>query len=333
MALLEIEGFPSGSSVRGHTSGGEAIMTEILLDGGLRVRTFKPAPEGFNPVEADARALAVYGYPSRPEDPRLLARWKEVLSRPIRLVEPEFKVRPRRRKDLPKPKISRKGQHPLETSGIWSGVVVHAPAGQSFKWIEGTWNLPHAYPPAGAVNGVWYSASSWIGIDGDGSGDVLQAGVDSDVMTSSGVVQHQLNPWWEWYPAGSFWITTLPVAYGDEINCLICVDADSTTAAVIFLYNVTQGIATHFFATAPAHVSLTGNCAEWIVERLEINTSAPELARYDNVLFTEANAATVSEALFDAGSGNVMDMTANGHVISEGVIESATQAEVKYTGP
>jgi hypothetical protein len=33
---------------------------------------------------------------------------------------------------------------------------------------------------------VWYYASTWIGIDGDGSPDVLQVGCDSDVLSFLG---------------------------------------------------------------------------------------------------------------------------------------------------
>jgi hypothetical protein len=309
-------------------------MREIQLPRGVTIRTFRTPPPGFDPLNADDRELTVFGFPRRPtENPRLLARWERVLSRPIRAIQPTFRHVDYKRRRLPN-KVSR-AVHGTETTDIWSGAVVHAPAGDSFQWVEGTWTVPDAFPPGGAQDGVWYSASTWVGIDGiDGSGDVLQAGCDSDVMTQSGTIQRQLNPWWEWFPAGSYWISNLPIVQGDTVNCLICVTAGSTTSAAIFLYNVTSGIGASFQATAPSGTSLVGNSAEWVVERLEIDTNTPELARYGDVYFDEANAGTVGGATLQGGSGNVIEMVdSNNNVISTGALETGTLVQVKYTGP
>jgi Peptidase A4 family len=127
--------------------------------------------------------------------------------------------------------------------------------------------------------------------------------------------------------------TNLPVAQSDTLNCLICVTAGSATSAIIFLYNVTSGVGASFNATAPPGSSLVGNSAEWVVERLEIDTNTPELARYGNVYFDEARAATAGGALIDAGSGNVIDMVDSGSTISAGLIETPTLVQVRYTGP
>ncbi len=295
-------------------------MSVIELPGGVTVRTFSPAPDGFDPVKADDRALLAHGYPSRPEDPKMLERWERVLSRPIQWIRPTFRSMPYKRRRLPQ-------------ATAWSGAVVHAPAGDSFNWIEGEWTVPNAFPPHGAIPGVWYSASTWIGIDGiDGSGDVLQAGCDSDVMTFFGITQRQLNPWWEWWPAGSFWISNLPVAQGDTMDGLICVHPGSTTAATIYLLNVTSGVGASFQATAPPGITLVGNSAEWVVERLEIDTNTPELARYGDVYFAAAYAGTVAGTQMDAGAGNVIDMIDSGYTISTGRIEAPALVQVSYTG-
>ena len=307
-------------------------MSTITLANGGTIRTFPQPPGGFDPLNADERLLTVYGFPRRPADSKMAARWEGILSRPIGWIEPRFREMPYKRRRLPE--ILRRDVHGVETTDIWSGAVVHAPSGDSFKSVEGTWTVPNADPPVGALDGVWYSASTWVGIDGiDGSGDVLQAGCDSDVMTSGGALSHQLNPWWEWYPGGSFWISNLTVTQGDTLNCLICVTSGSTTQAEIFLYNVTSNIAARFLATAPSGTSLTGNTAEWIVERLEIDTSTPELARYGDVYCDEANAGTVGGISLQAGSGNTINMVDTNQVISQGTIETATLVQVKYTGP
>ncbi|RDI97314.1 hypothetical protein DVT68_16240 [Dyella solisilvae] len=306
-------------------------MATIKLSENLQVRTFPKPPKGFDPLKSDEKELARLGLPKRPSDPRLAARWENVMTRGTRFITPQFRAMPYKQRRLPQ---LERGKHDVESTDIWSGAVVHAPAGDSFQWVEGTWTVPNAYPPANAQDGVWYSASTWVGIDGiDGSGDVLQAGCDSDVMTSGGNISRQLNPWWEWYPAGSYWISNLPISPGDTVNCLICVSAGSTTEATIFLYNVTSNVAAHFLATAPAGTELVGNSAEWVVERLEIDTNTPELAQYGEVFFSEANAETKKKQLFTGGSGSTINMTDNGSVISEGIIVSSTVVEVKYTGP
>src|SRR5579862_4513517 len=167
-------------SYEGHTQKGFPMAT-IKLSNYITVRTFPKAPEGFDPLKSEDRLLARYGFPSRPSDPRLAARWESVMSRGLRFIEPEFRAMPYKRRRLPQ---TARGEHGVETSDIWSGAVVHAPAGDTFRWVEGTWTVPNAYPPGNAQDNVWYSASTWVGIDGiDGSGDVLQAGCDSDVMT------------------------------------------------------------------------------------------------------------------------------------------------------
>jgi hypothetical protein len=302
------------------------------LPGGVTVRTFSPPPDGFDPVKAEDKALLAYGFPSRPEHPELRDRWESVLSRRVRLIQPEFRSMPYKRRRLPKAAAG--AAHGTEVTDIWSGAVVHAPAGDSFKWVEGEWTVPNAFPPPHAVDGVWYSASTWIGIDGiDGSGDVLQAGCDSDVMTSGGTIQRQLNPWWEWFPAGSYWISNLPVAQGDTMTGVICVDAGSTTSATIYLLNLTSGVGASFRATAPPGKALVGNSAEWVVERLEIDTNTPELARYGDVYFDAANAGTVANNLLNVGTGNTIDMVDGGTTISAGIIENPTLVKVHYTGP
>jgi hypothetical protein len=306
-------------------------MTRIELSGGVAVRTFHGPPEGFDPVTADDRELLVYGYPARPPHPEMLERWLRVLSRPVRMIQPAFAPRPGRRRQLPE--LLTPGQPGVETTSVWSGAVAHAPAADPFTWIEGTWTVPNAYPPPGAAAGDWYSASSWVGIDGiDGSMDVLQAGVDSDVMSTGWGPERQISPWWEWLPGDSYWITNLAVAQGDVLNCVICVSEG--TSASIFFYNVTSRVGASFAATVPpGWQPLTGNCAEWIVERIPVEDSPPELARYGEVYFGDAQAGTASHALIQAGTGNTIDMIDATGTISTGVIETPTLIQVKYTGP
>src|SRR5579872_3805690 len=114
-------------------------MPQIELPGGYRIRTFQP-PRGFDPRAASPADLERYGFPPRPDDPRHLARYNQVLGQlahKLTYIQPTFRVNPekfhgaRRR-----PEGVAAAAAGTETSTNWSGGVVYAPAGQSFRWVE-----------------------------------------------------------------------------------------------------------------------------------------------------------------------------------------------------
>jgi hypothetical protein len=120
-------------------------MTLITLDGGIKIMTFKP-PAGFNPLTASPDDVIKNGFPARPEDPRHLARYQRVLGQlngKLNDIEPTFRVNPDRRHG---PRMHRP-EDGTETSTNWSGGVVYAPLGQSFKWVEGDWTVPNVDAP------------------------------------------------------------------------------------------------------------------------------------------------------------------------------------------
>lgn len=85
-----------------------------------------------------------------------------------------------------------------QTSKAWSGSVLFIdPDKDPFAWIYGEWTVPNAYSPD-PNSGKPYYSSAWIGIDGDGSPDVLQGGTETDVTGSQAAFSYA---WWEWYPA------------------------------------------------------------------------------------------------------------------------------------
>lgn len=305
-------------------------MATTVLSPGLSVRTFPPLPDNFDITKATDAEKQTYGIPQFPQGKGFEERWQQ-LSKGIRFVEPKFAPRDRKRKFLPK-----FTGHGPQTSSIWSGGVVYPKPGDKIFDINATWRLPTATPPNQAINDVWYSASSWIGIDGDEiSGDVLQAGCDADVRVSNGQTQRQFNPWWEWYPAGSYWITNITAAAGDEFNCWIqsvsLLAGSPANSGLIFLTNATAGFGLFFFATAPSGTLLQGNTAEWIIEALEINTSTPELAPYTTVDFTNCATVSVKDDVIYPNSGATINMlNGSNQVISKGSIIGQREVQVSY---
>ncbi len=305
-------------------------MGHISLSQGVKITTFQP-PEGFDPLSASQADLAKFGFPSRPDDDaHHLARYRRVMGQlkgKFHYIQPTFRLNEDK---LHKPR-QRRTTDPTETSSNWSGAVVNPPAGQSFRWVQGDWVVPNVFAP---TQNHWYYCASWIGIDGDGSGDVCQAGVECEVYQSGTSLIRNVYPWWEWYPAGEVQITNLGVVPGDMLTMLICTSqaAGSTTASV-FITNRTSGASTSFALTAPTGTKLVGNCAEWIVEAPTVGGSQSAIADYGEVFFSVCEAVTNTGATVNGGSGDNINMTGSGGaVVSDGNLITPTVVQCLYAG-
>lgn len=300
---------------------------------GITITTFPAPPAAFDFERATDKERALYGLPRLASaSSEVQKRWVETF-RKVRFIEPEFEEREVRPRKLP----SVKAGHGPRTTNIWSGVVATPAAGDKIWAVDGNWNLPRTLPPPGAKSGIWYTASTWIGIDGYGSDDVLQAGCDADVKLSGKKTENKLSPWWEWYPKGSFWIKNMDPQVGDEFTCMVqCAPLlfgePNPDTASIFLADVTGGIGFAFLAKAPHHITLNGNCAEWIVEALETGPhDAPELASFTPVTFNTCAAYTVLNKAIFPDSGFDVDMVdSNNNVIAEGAAAGVSDVVVTF---
>lgn len=288
----------------------------------LGVRLFKPVPEGFDPLQASARALLAHGFPARPDarrHPELHATWERMVSRPMLRIEPQFALRTDKRHGI---------RHAIanDTSTNWSGAVSFAAAGDSVTYVIGQWTVPDvAAPGTGAFN-----CSTWIGIDGDGSPDVLQAGTEQEIVSLGFITVHQTYAWWEWFPDYEVQIANFPVSPGDVMFCAICVH--SSTEAGFYLTNVTTGLSTSFTKTAPGGTTLVGNCAEWIVETPTVNGKLAALPRYGDVYFDSCVAGTSRHALLEGGSGTPITMLSSSNKqISIPTLETSQLVKVAYS--
>jgi hypothetical protein len=88
----------------------------------------------------------------------------------------------------------------VEYSENWSGMAITSPpSGQTFNAVSGKFTVPAPSAPSGvAATDGEYSASAWVGIDGNTySTAILQTGLDFTVSTSGAV---SYDAWYEWYP-------------------------------------------------------------------------------------------------------------------------------------
>jgi hypothetical protein len=298
--------------------------------GPIQVRTFPKPPSGFDPLTASPKDLLRFGIPRRPDqvaESHAAGKWVKAFRQypQFNHVIPEFKELPHRHG--PNRRVGKNTQGTVNgTSSNWSGSVLFASAKSQFAWIIGQWTVPSSYSPNQGSKTTYYS-SAWLGIDGDGSNDVLQAGTESD---SDGTCY----AWWEWFPAYSMAINNFPVKPGDVISLLIC--ATSSTTAWISVANLTAKQYTNFDITAPAGTTLVGNCAEAVIERPSINNKLAQLPRYGEVYFDEVTAYLKGGVHFDIGTGTPLSMVADDGitVISTPTFEgNSDMLSCAYTGP
>ena len=303
-------------------------MKKIALENGISIVTFEP-PSGFDPFIASPVELTKNGFPPIPQDPAQRERYQRMfnqLRHKLHYVPPTFRVNPDR---VHGPRV-RRPTDGTETSGNWSGGVVYAPAGQSFKWVEGDWVVPDVDAP---LQNQWYYCASWIGIDGDGSADVCQAGVECEAYRSGTTITRHIYPWWEWYPGPEVQITNLAISPGDMIVMLICTaQGVGSTTATVYYTNRTTGASTSFSITAPGTTKLVGNSAEWIVEAPTVGGAQSQIADYGEVFFSVCTASLTNNTTVNGGTGNNINLTSGGNVVSSGTLINANIIQCQYAG-
>ena len=303
---------------------------------GFRIRTYEPPPAGFNPLTASPSSLRYHGFPTRPDarkEPKLRQLWDKMLSRPRTWITPTFREVPGKshgpalRPGRSRARVSASRGIANATSSNWSGSVAFPSARRTFGWVAGQWTVPNPHAPGFGS----YYASEWVGIDGWGSPDVLQAGTETEKVDLGIFSFTQVYTWWEWFPAGEVAITNLPVSAGDIMYCLICVN--STTTATVYFTNQSSGVSTSFSITAPRGTTLVGNSAEWIVERPTINGSVASLSDTKVVYFDEgiAGLSGTPFTIIDLGSGMAVTMVGNNNAsLSVPTLETSQLMKVDW---
>ena len=133
-------------------------------------------------------------------------------------------------------------------SANWSG---YAASGGSFTEVEGTWNVPEP-----ATGGSLGADAAWVGIGGERSRDLIQAGTEETVL-SSGRIQY--DAWIEMLPQYSHPVP-LPVHGGDSVTVSIKQQQPGTWS--ISFKNNTTG-ATY---DKTVQYQSSNSSAEWIEE-------------------------------------------------------------------
>jgi Peptidase A4 family len=259
------------------------------------IRTFVQPPTTFNPVVASPEALQQHGFPPRPDQlkaPGAYSAWAKAVSAPqTRLQSPQLEqtpifngpaqIQPSGESKQPASEFNSTPTNAIATnSSNWSGYADYDNNTKPFakSYIYAYWIVPVAQHAFGNSSGGWDYSSQWVGIDGYGSPDVLQAGTEVDAYASGSTTATFYAAWIEWYPFSESRISNFSVAPGNEM--FVEVWNTSATVGNAYLLNVTTQQAVAFTFDAPSGTRLVGNSAEWVVERPGFGNSLATLTNY-----------------------------------------------------
>jgi hypothetical protein len=272
---------------------------------GAKVR---PALELHEAISLSHEEAVERGYPLRPdpdEAPHAFNAWRRAVSTPSTQVEPHLVARPDITHALAVGEAlhGRQGvENAAESSSNWSGFELSSPAG-TYDWVTGMWNVPSV---TGESNRQTYSAF-WIGLDGDGTTDLVQDGTEQENFTFDFLFFHisasTYYAWTEFLPEQPTeqQITNFPVHPGDEIFSQVWIGnaGSSPTLAgafgVFFIENMTTSEYTWVYTPVGSTV-VGGSEAVWIMERPTVGGSFPDLADYHSATMFNAYARRANSA-------------------------------------
>jgi len=258
----------------------------IHLPSGLEAIVYASVPEGFEPTTATDEQLEEYGFPRRPDasNAEMLALWTRVVH--TKRVTTDLVEQPGRYHRPVQDKTTQltKG-NVTGTSGNWSAVELKK-TNADFTTVVGYFAVPSvASQTAGTANAY---SSIWVGLDGDGTSDLIQDGTESDWIGGKAVY----DAWVEVLPAAETVLTGLKVAAGDAIFTItqyVVTGGKAVAQFTVADLNTNKNVSTSI--AFPANLKFTGTSAEWVVERTEVNgTFENPMPRYGLAFFSSAYA-------------------------------------------
>ncbi|KAI1383966.1 peptidase A4 family-domain-containing protein [Hypoxylon trugodes] len=214
---------------------------------------------------------------------------------------------------------STNGSAHVEYSSNWAGAVL---IGTGYKTVTGSIVVPTPKVPSGGSSSTEYSASAWVGIDGDTCETaILQTGVDFTIQGSS----VSFDAWYEWYPDYAYDFSGIDISAGDTVT--FTVTASSTAAGTAVIENETTGQkVTHSFSGESDKLCQTN--AEWIVEDYSSGGSLVSFADFGTVQFT---GASVNGGTGVSGA-TIIDIQQSSKVLTDCSTSGSSTVVCSYTG-
>jgi hypothetical protein len=287
------------------TSNGNSISYPLHLRASSSPTSDMPTPKGVVPAprgstvrpaltEAQAQSLSddeleTLGYPERPDvlsSPDKYAKWLDRVSRPMT----ELPAHLINRSDI----TAGPGSY---TTANWSGLEAHSSTKRKYSAVTAIWDVPPIVIGDSSGNPT-YSAY-WVGLDGDGTKDLVQAGTEQDAQEFLGILFTDYYAWSELLPNQPTEQEVFSVNAGDEIDVEVWIGTGSGAPnpnggyGSFRITDVTQNQEAKFY-TPLSGTYYNGTEAEWIMERPQVDGSFPELSAYLIATMVDASVLQVS---------------------------------------
>jgi Peptidase A4 family len=261
------------------------------------------------------------GYPLRPDPdsaPRIFDSWRRAVAVPGAFVQPHIVATP----DVRHRRLMAK--EAPNSSYNWSGFElpnfrVLSDAGfkgfgfSHYDYVRGIWHVPAVTAPSNN----YANSSFWVGLDGDATTDLVQAGTESDAVNyaPNDFVSFTVESFFAWtqflpqQPTAGV-VTGVPVAPGDLVMVEVWIGnpgsgpAADGTSGIFFLINLSSGDST-YVNTPVGATTVSGKEAVWIMERPTFAANAsgifgqyqyvPMLANYGSAVMMDAYAGRSDE--------------------------------------
>ena len=262
----------------------------------------RPALSKSDAMNLSDDELAKRGYPIRPKQAQAadaFATWLKAVTRPARMVNSRQVARPELTHVKP-PTASN-----FESTSNWSGYELRGYNG-TYDAVMGEWYVPTVYYE---TNAHTYSAY-WIGIDGDGTSDLWQAGTEQEIQDIDFLGIHfdftNYYAWSEFLPSQAVEqvIPNMTVTPGDLMFTEVWVGNSGSSPslsgiyAIAFVEDISRGEYTTIYncrgisifgvCTNIAQTNIGGSETEWIMERPTVGGSLPDLADYNYTYMYDA---------------------------------------------
>jgi hypothetical protein len=185
------------------------------------------------------------------------------------------------------------------TSSNWSGYMANTNSG-SYSQISGAWTIPQATSGSSSTS----ADSTWIGIGGVSTSDLIQVGTQNE-FTPSGHLES--TAFYEMLPSASINITSMTVSAGDSMTAVL--NEISSGEWSISITDVTNG---QSFSDTVSYTS-SNSSAEWIEEDPSYSTSHQiPFDDYGTVDFAE-DSAKASGAVLNLSGADAQPITMVNH--------------------
>lgn len=290
------------------------------------ITCYDAPPEDFDPLTADNRLLRKHGIAKRPEaehESHLRTIWDRAFSSKPKFIKAKVSV---------DPIMSTRKRHVIELKKNGAGFSPHNWGGavqqvnhfgfnppEPVVTVYGEWFIPTVTPVTNEPNSA-ETVGFWVGIDGFGNNQVLQAGSAATITGNNPVVYWV---WTEWWPIGAIKIDNFPIKPGDYLTVLVC--AYTPTHGVCSMMNKTTNQVTTIGIKNPDGITSIGAMGEWIVEGI-----SDILPVFSTIIFTNCSAGTKNHTLNTQGS-TITEITGDdGSNLTYASVLSDTRVMVKW---